>query len=119
MYCEIVGQKFGIYPVKKRCRFRPIRDSDFFSSEVSDLPGRKRLSHGKRFNAAAEADSAMQCNAMQCKAKQCIAMHDYHVAAAVKRNAAKSFAVVREKNLFFLLLSIDGFPPLPFSRHIG
>ena len=57
---RFVGQKFGICPVKKRCRFPPIRDSDFFSSEVSDLPGRKRLSHGRRFNAGGAATVVLQ-----------------------------------------------------------
>ena len=52
VYCE---NCFGFCPEKKRCRFPPIRDSDFFPSEVSDLPGRKRLSHGRRFNAGGAA----------------------------------------------------------------
>ena len=95
--------------MKKRCRFPPIRDLDFFSSEVSDSAGRKRLSHGKGFNAGADGE----CNATQCKAMQ----RSDHVAAPVKRNAAaavKSF--VGEKNLFFL--SIDGFPPAPFRAEV-
>ena len=59
-----------------------------------------------------QTDSAMQRNA------KCTALVSCR-GTPVKRNAGKSFAVVGEKNLFFLLLSIDGFPPPPFSRHIG
>ena len=57
VYCE---NCFGFCPEKKRCRFPPIRDSDFFPSEVSDLPGRKRLSHGRRFNAGGAATVVLQ-----------------------------------------------------------
>ena len=94
VYCE---NCFGFCPEKKRCRFPPIRDSDFFPSEVSDLPGRKRLSHGRRFNAGGATTVLQRWKEF--------------------RGVFAGKLWTRRKNNFFL--SIDGFPPPPFSWHIG
>ena len=113
MYCEICWPKVW----------------DLSCEEEVQISSNSRLGFlfvwGFRFAWKKEAVTwqKVQCSSsrrtLQRNAK-CNAMHGYHVAAAVKRNAAKSFAVVvGEKNLFFLLLSIDGFPPPPFNWHIG